>query len=215
MRKLWAAIAVVAMIAVAAIALVGWDLTRDRYASIPVPLPSPTIVLPTGPVPTSAATPVVVATSSPIRLATPTPLATPASPDPGPATLASGTEIQNGKHGYTYWCARDAIGACVMSERYGGPVPLDTLHVSPGATLAFAYRGPEPLASIASMLYPLAGAGSGEYPTLRGGMPVLTAQTDRQATLTAPASPGEYVIVVRITGDANTTADFQFHIAVA
>ena len=122
--------------------------------------------------------------------------------------------MQNGKHGYTYWCAHDAIGTCVMTERYGGPVPLDSLRVSAGETLTFVYRGPEPLMAISSLVYSLAGAGSGEFPILRGGTPLPTTQTNHQATITAPASPGDYVIIVHIVGDQNTTADFQFHIAV-
>jgi hypothetical protein len=72
----------------------------------------------------------------------------------------------------------------------------------------------EPLNAVSSLVYSLAGAGSGEYPTLRGGVSLPTTQNDRHATITAPASPGEYVIIVRISGDKNTTADFQFHIIV-
>src|SRR5205085_7512461 len=118
----------------------------------------------------------------------------------------------DGRHGYTFWCASDVAGICVMSERYGGPVPLAMLHVSPGGALTFAYHGPEPLSVISSLVYSLAGAGSGEYPTLRGATPLPTVQTDRQAAVTAPMSPGEYVIIVRIAGPKNTMADFQFHI---
>lgn len=139
---------------------------------------------------------------------------TPVSPGPGPATLASGVEMQNGKRGYAYWCVNDALGTCGIFDRYGGPVPFEMLHVPQDGSLAFVYRGTEPISAITSLVYSLAGAGTGEYPTLRGGMPLPTTQTDRQATITAPAMPGEYVIIVRISSEKNTTADFQFHILV-
>ncbi|GAC1427434.1 MAG: hypothetical protein NVSMB6_27630 [Burkholderiaceae bacterium] len=90
----------------------------------------------------------------------------------------------------------------------------ETLHVPPGGTVTFAYHGPEPLYAISSLVYSLAGVESGEYPTLRGGGPLPTTQADRQAIIVAPALSGEYVIIVRISGAKNTTADFQFHVLV-
>lgn len=207
------AIVVAAILVVAVVALIGWN-GRGDDAPTPSP-PQPTATSPpTSAIPRLTATPTVVPTSTPFPSAILPPVATPARPDPGPATLAFGTDVQDGRHGYTFWCAGDAAGKCVMSERYGGPVPLETLPVAPGGTLAFTYRGLEPLTAIASLAYALAGAGSGEYPTLRGGAPLPTVQTERQAAITAPAAPGEYVVIVRISGPKNTMADFQFHILV-
>lgn len=42
-----------------------------------------------------------------------------------------------------------------------------------------------------------------------------TAPSGPRATVTAPATLGQYVLIVRITGVRNTTADFHFRILVA
>ncbi len=184
---------IAAGLAVAVIVFVGWvgNESNDAPASL-----TPTVV------------------STPTAVASASVSAAPVSPDPGPATLASGADVQNGKRGYAYWCANDALGTCGIFDRYGGPVPFETPHVRSVGTLAFTYRGAEPIIAITSLVYSLAGAGSDAYPTLRGGIPLPTMQTDWQATIAAPAASGEYVIIVRISGEKNITADFQFHILV-
>ncbi len=181
------------VLAVVVIAFVGWvgNEVNDAPASL---------------------TPIVV--STPTAVASASVSAAPLSPDPGPATLASGADVQNGKRGYVYWCANDVLDTCGIFDRYGGPIPFEMLHVPSVGALAFTYHGAEPIIAITSLVYSLAGAGSDAYPTLRGGIPLPTTQTDRQATIAAPAASGGYVIIVHISGEKNTTADSQFHILV-
>ncbi len=105
-------------------------------------------------------------------------------------------------------------GEYTFYDQYGGPVPLNALDVSQGSTLTFSYLGANTISAIATLAYPFVGSSEGEHPTLRGGTPVPTTQAERQATLTAPASPGYSVLVVRVSGARNNVADFQFLIHV-
>ncbi len=148
------AVVIVAALAVAVIVIVGWvgikgDDTSATLSLPPTVVSTPTTIAPIRVSATSAVTPLSNPSTAPTRAATPV------NPDPGPATLASGVEMQNGKRGYAYWCANDAIGTCGIFDRYGGPVPFEMLHVPPDGSLTFVYRGAEPISAITSLVYSL------------------------------------------------------------
>ncbi len=143
---------------------------------------------------------------------------------PPPSELTYGDQTQRGGLGsFCWWSAGcgDAIGL---------PVAVEPLLVPGGGILAFVLDDGTPTTALTAEAFPLAdeaelhridgrlwapppaSAGSGEQ--LRPPQVLPTTITGPVATVSAPISPGSYVVVVNAGVDQRGEASYAFHLVV-
>lgn len=145
-------------------------------------------------------------------------------PEPGPATLTYGTDVQNGAHGYAVWCT--ASGQMSIYDTFGRvSIPTTALVVPQGSVITFAYLGADPLRQILARIYSAAPVGTppppGQFTIPANGteMDIPVVQNDRKGAITFAVPPGEYALFVNARLQAGPKAEgcgaqYQFRVRV-